>query len=510
MFTLKGMKYCADIESMPKPQPFLSKSKYLEGSKCSKLLWYEFNRKEVFPAVDAGTQAIFDQGHVVGELAQKLYPDGIKLERERMPEKMHAKSMEALKARRPLFEAGMIYGRTYALPDILVPAGKDAWDIIEVKSSTAVDETHLMDAAFQKYVYEGAGLKIRRCYLMHIDNNYVRKGEIEPEKLFKKEDITRKIAPYSKGLKGLIDKMLEIISGKEPKAKIGPNCSSPYPCPLEELCWGFLPEGDIFQLRGKKEKLYDLLDEGILKIADIPPDERWSEKQLMQINSHKTGKVHVDTEGIKEFLDALKYPLYLLDFETIAPAIPAYDLSHPYEWIPFQFSLHIVQKEHAKPVHYGYLAPGDIDPRPEVLKRLKDLLGSSGTVLAYNMTFEINCLKKAVEAYPEYKGWFGKVEKRFTDLLTPFRSLKYYNPKQEGSASIKYVLPALTGSGYEGMEIADGGTASREYSRVTFGDNIDPKDRRRVRDALEKYCAQDTQAMIDVMEGLREAGRVGK
>ena len=420
-----------------------------------------------------------------------------------MPENTHAKSLEAAKLRKPLFEAGLIYNRSYALPDILVPVEKDAWDLIEVKSGTEVKEEHLIDAAYQKYVYTGAGLKIRKCFLMHINNEYLRKGEIEIKKLFKRVDITDEVKPYEAGLERSIKNLLDIISGNEPKVKIGPQCAKPYHCPLEEQCFGFLPEGDIFQLRGKKEKIYLLLDEGILKITDIPTDERWSEKQIIQINSHKTGKAHVDKEAIKEFLGGLKYPLYFLDFETIAPAIPSYDLSHPYENIPFQFSLHIIYKEREKPIHHGYLAPEDTDPRPEILKRLKDLLGSAGTILAYNMAFEINCLSKAAEAYPEYMSWFEQLETRFVDLWVPFRSLFYYNPAQEGSASIKDVLPAITRTSYDGMEIADGGTASREYSRVTFGSNIDEKDRQKVRQALEAYCQLDTQAMVDVLEGLR-------
>lgn len=487
---------------MPKPQPFLSKTKYLDGIKCPKLLWYEFNKTDAVPEPDPATQAIFDQGKKVGELAQKLYPKGIKIEREQMPEKMHAKSLEALKLRQPLFEAGLTYGRTYALPDILVPVEGNAWDLIEVKSGTDVEDEHLIDAAFQKYVYTGAGLKIHKCFLLHINNEYLRRGEIEVKKLFTKVDITDEIKPYQANLERSIQGMLDIISGKEPKIMIGPQCAKPYDCPLEELCWEFLPEGDIFQLRGRKEKLYALLDKGILKITDIPL-EGLSEKQLIQVNSHRTGKAHVDKEGIREFLAELKYPLYFLDFETIMPAIPAYDLSHPYETIPFQFSLHIIQKEGAKPIHHGYLAPGDVDPRPEVLKRLKGLLGDAGTIVAYSMSFEIGCLEKAVEAYPEYKDWFKKLEKRFIDLLVPFRKLHYYHPAQEGSASIKSVLPAMTKSSYEGMEISDGGEASREYARVTFGSNIDPKDRQRVRQALEEYCQLDTQAMIEVLEGLR-------
>jgi len=488
---------------MPKPQPFLSKTKYLDGIKCPKLLWNEFNNYDAIPKPDAELQAIFDQGKKVGELAQKLYPKGIKLERQQMPEKTHANSIEAVKLRQPLFEAGLTYGRAYALPDILVPVEDHAWDLIEVKSSTDVKDEYLIDAAYQKYVYTGAGLKIRKCFLLHINNEYLRKGEIEVKKLFTKVDITDDIKPYESGLEKSIKEMLDIISGREPKVKIGPQCAKPYACPLEELCWGFLPKGDIFQLRGRQERLYELLDEGILKIIDIPIADWLSDKQLIQIKSHQTGKAHVDREGIRDFLAELKYPLYFLDFETINPAIPIYDLSHPYEKVPFQFSLHIIEKEGGKPAHHGYLAPGEVDPRPEVLKRLKSLLGSSGTILAWNMHFEIGCLEKAAEAYPEYKGWFSGLEKRFVDLIVPFRGFNYYHPAQEGSASLKDVLPALTELSYEGKEIAEGNAASREYSRVTFGSNIDEKDRQKVRQALEEYCKLDTQAMIEILEALK-------
>ena len=57
--------------------PFLSKSKYVAGLQCSKLLWYHYNAKEEIPAFDEATQALFDQGHEVGELARTLFPGGV-------------------------------------------------------------------------------------------------------------------------------------------------------------------------------------------------------------------------------------------------------------------------------------------------------------------------------------------------------------------------------------------------------------------------------------------------
>jgi len=65
------------------------------------------------------------------------------------------------------------------------------------------------------------------------------------------------------------------------------------------------------------------------------------------------------------------------------------------------------------------------------------------------------------------------------------------------------VLPALTGSGYEGMEISEGETASLEYLRVTFG-RVTEEERIRVRQQLEEYCQLDTLAMVRILEKLWE------
>ena len=290
-----------------------------------------------------------------------------------------------------------------------------------------------------------------------------------------------------------------------PHVKVGQHCSSPYPCPIEDICWSFLPEkGDIFCLYSGKKKAYELLERGVLSIADIKEDVKLSDKQGIQVECHKTNLPYVDKKGIKEFLDTLEYPLYFLDFETVNPAVPAYDNSRPFEAIPFQYSLYIVKDNGMKPEHHSYLAPGDKDPRPEILKQLKELLGNSGSVIAYNATFEKTTLRHASEAYPEYQEWVTSVEERVIDLLTPFRGFLYYHPDQAGSASLKSVLPVLTKSNYANMEIADGGMASIEYCRVTFGKDVAEKERQRIRAALEKYCDLDTKGMVEILDELRK------
>jgi len=484
--------------------PFLSKTKYLDGLKCHKLLWYEYNRKEDLPEIDAATQAILNQGSAVGELAQTLFPGGIALQRDCMPDKQAEKSLEAAKLRKPLFEAGFVYKQGYALADILNPVEKGAWDLIEVKSSSSVKDEHYNDVAFQKYVYESSGLKIRKCYLMYVNNQYVRKGAIEPKKLFATEDVTKQCDELIPEIEQNIADMLEVIRKDDiPQVKVSPHCDSPYPCLLEDICWDFLPpKDDIFCLYSGKKKAHELMEHGILRITDIKEGIKLSDKQNIQVVCHKNGAPHIDKKGIEDFLKTLEYPLYFLDFETINPAIPAYDNSRPFEAIPFQYSLYLVKDRNTKPERHSYLAPGDKDPRPEILRQLKALLGDSGSIVAYNATFEKTTLRHASEAYPEYQDWVTGLEERVVDLLVPFRGFLYYHPDQAGSASLKSVLPAITNSNYDNMEINEGTMASIEYSRVTFGKNIDEKERQHVYNALEKYCDLDTKGMIEILESL--------
>ncbi len=63
--------------------------------------------------------------------------------------------------------------------------------------------------------------------------------------------------------------------------------------------------------------------------------------------------------------------------------------------------------------------------------------------------------------------------------------------------------PAITGRGYDELDIQEGGTASLEHIRVTFGD-VSKAKRQRVRRRLEEYCGRDTAAMVWIVETLRK------
>jgi hypothetical protein len=199
----------------------------------------------------------------------------------------------------------------------------------------------------------------------------------------------------------------------------------------------------------------------------------------------------------------LNYPLYYLDFETFGPAIPVFDGTRPYQDIPFQFSLHVVGSEGAEPVHHSFLAEGIGDPRPQILHELQRLIGSEGSIVAYNAGFEEGVLKGLVEAFPEYTDWLEGILTRIVDLLYPFTNFHYYNAAQKDTASLKKVLPAVTGKGYEEMGIGAGMDASMAYGRIMYGNETE-EEIARVRADLIEYCKLDTEGMIWVVDRLRE------
>lgn len=484
--------------------PFISKSKFLWGLQCPKLLWYAYNQKDAIPKPDAATQAIFDQGHEVGALAKQMFPEGVEVGAGILDlAKTIRLTQQALKLRKPLFEAAFSANGGYCRTDILRPAPQNAWDLIEVKSTTSLKDVHLDDLAFQTWVLLSAGLQIRNIYLCHINSDFVRHGEIDPKKFFTLEDVTDQTAELAQLVVDKLDDMFKVIRLRHhPDIKIGPHCDNPYTCALHDHCWKFLPEQNVVDLYRGARKGFDLLGEGVTLLKNIPDNFNLTASQAVQKRVAISGKPQVNKKAIAKFLAQLEYPVSYLDFETLGTAIPLFNGLHPYQQVPFQFSLHIVRAPGTKPEHIMFLAEGRRDPRPEFMLTLRNAIPRTGSIVAFNASFELSRLKECCEAMPKFSPWQKAVEGRVIDLLGPFRAFDYYHPEQHGSASMKAVLPALTGKGYDGLAIQEGNTASNEFLRVTFGD-VAEEERRRVRERLEQYCGRDTEGMIWIVDALR-------
>jgi hypothetical protein len=485
-------------------EKLLSKSKYMNGRQCLKYLWTAIHEPDKMAQPDAGTQQRFDSGYAIGEMAKSLFPNGINIPTNGGFMEGIRQTTELLAKRVPLFEAAILADRLYARVDILKPANNDGWDIIEVKSAASVKSEHIQDVAFQRFCLQQAGLAVNRCFLMCVNTQYVRDGDLDPAALFLTQDITENVIAESQGLHDRIENMLEIMAAqRSPDVPIGSQCNNPYPCPVQDSCWAFLPEHPVFTLYSDsaKEKASDLLRQGILAIADIPESYPLTEKQQIQREAILGDQPYIYKHGINSFLSALHYPLYFLDFETFDTAIPLFNGTRPYQRIPFQFSLHVQKNASSDPKHFSFLAEGTEDPRPAFLAELRKMLGSKGSIIVYNQSFEEGVLRELAIAFPEYDEWVNNTSSRMADLWRPFKNFYYYHSLQNGSGSLKSVLPALTGMGYSDLGISGGQTASIEYFRVTYG-NASEEDRRNVRENLLKYCGRDTEGMVWIVEKL--------
>ena len=416
---------------------------------------------------------------------------------------MLSETAAQLSDHKPIFEAAFQCNQLYARVDILQPSDDDGWDIVEVKSSTEVKDENIADVAFQRHVVKSCGVTINRCLLVHINRDYVKHGDIDPAGLLVTEDITERVLEVSGGMADMVDDMLQTIAGDCPDSIIGRLCDSPYGCPMKDECWADMPEHPVTDLYRIGAKADELLKRGIRAITDIPVGFKLNEKQFLQKSCVECGQPYVDVKEIGVFLSGLKYPHYYLDFETFATAIPMFDGTKPYQNIPFQFSLHTVASEKSEAKHSHFLAQGGRDPRREFIAALQTSLGDGGTVIVYNQGFEEGVLKKLAEAFPDYAGWVEEVVSRMADLIIPFRNFQYYHPNQCGSASLKHVLPSLTGISYDGMNIAEGQTASLKFMDAAFGE-LHESERMKVFDDLLEYCGQDTYGMVRIVEELKK------
>jgi hypothetical protein len=479
----------------------LSKSLILKGMQCPKALYLHKNPPAFKFPPQPDLEAKFRAGNEVGILAQQLFPGGTEVPFEGLsvPEQIAQTRQLIDNGAEVIYEASFEYDGIFVKVDILVKDG-DAWQIHEVKMSTSVKEVNLDDVAIQFYVLGQCGLLISGAYLVHINNQYVRQGEIDVKQLFAGEDVLEEALLSQANLPQIITDLRSALQGGEPQIDIGPHCSDPYECDFIPYCWQHIPENSIFDLKGRGIKKFDYYDRGIIRFEDIQLGDL-NKAQRQQVEATLNEEDSTDSKAVETFLDTLWYPLYHLDFETFNTAIPKFDGTRPYQQVPFQYSLHIQQVAGADPQHYEFLVEPDVDPRREMFEQLLDLIPEDGCVLTYNQAFEKGVLRNLAELFPDLAAGIDVRLENVRDLMVPFRRRDVYRWQMRGSYSIKEVLPAMvTDLSYAGLEIADGMAAMQAYHDMCAAEPGADLDQ--LRAAMLEYCRLDTLAMVRILREL--------
>jgi len=460
----------------------LTKSDFLRFLQCPKQLWLHKNKPEIKPDLSITEEAIFEQGYEVEVLANQLFSENAQFQVE--------VSVEGL----------------YAKADVLELDGSTGkWNLYEVKSSNKVKKEHISDLAFQKYVFEKSGKEIQDCFVVHLNGDYVRKGDIDVQSLFTITNVTDKVEDYLHELPNLIETAKQILELKEePKVRVGSQCKNPYVCPFMEYCWKDIPKHTVFDLphfHGRKRD--QLLNQDTLMVQDIPDDFPLTDKQWAHARVMQNGKAHIDQPKIVEALNELEFPLYFLDYESCNPAIPLFDGISPAQQLCFQYSLHILEEDGETLHHKEFLHTGKDTPLPHLLKQMREDIGPKGSVIVWFKPFETGRNKEMAKLYLEYADFLNDINERTFDLMDVFKNGHFIHPDFRGSSSIKKVLPVLAPDfSHSELEIRDGGTASVTWFRAVHKDEH-AVTMQEVQEALLEYCKLDTLAMVKIFKHLQ-------
>lgn len=491
----------------------LSKSKVMAFRQCAKRLWLEIHHPE-WRDDSPASQARFDEGNAVGDIARKLYdPGGMGSTLDPHQEgwtEAFVRTAQLLQTRAPVFEAAFSTTGALALADVLLPAGgtprQRAWRMIEVKSSTSVKDTHRDDLAFQAFVAQAGGAHLVAVHLAHIDSSWVYPGNGDHTGLLTEVDLTEEALARGEEVQAWVDEAQSVARRRtEPALRTGRHCSAPYDCGFMDHCSSQeqQPEFPVhwlprIQSRALKAHIETLKTQDLREV----PDALLNTMQLRVKKHTLLGTPFFDAAGATAQLQDLRAhraPAYFLDFETVNFAIPRWAKTRPYQQIPFQFSCH-----HLGPRgtlrHAEFLDLSGDDPSKDLAVALITACGTKGPVFAYSAGFEKARIRELAERFRGMRFQLMALSDRIVDLL-PVAQAHYYHPSQQGSWSIKKVLPALVPHlRYDALDgVQDGGQAVEAYLEA-----IDPgtsQDRRHaLDDQLRRYCQLDTLAMVRLWE----------
>lgn len=485
----------------------LSKSKLLAHRQCPKRLWLEIHRPEL--RVDtSSTQASFDVGNTVGEIARHLYDPagkGVLIDAQRDGYVVALKqTRQFLGSNKPLFEAGFSAGGALAFADIMLPTkiGRSSgWRMVEIKSSTSIKDYHRDDVAIQAWVALKAGVLLKAIALAHIDNEWVYQGDNDYAGLLVEHDLSDEAF----GRSGEVDQWIAEAqrcagSKKEPGIHTGNQCESPYPCGFFDYCVTQEPQAKypiiwLPNIRTKALKSH-IAENNVIDLRDVP-DRLLNERQLRVKACTLSGKPYFDKRGAAAALKPYGFPAYFLDFETIQFAVPIWKGTRPYQKIPFQFSLHRLSRA-AKLEEKWFLDLTGKNPSKGFVSALLDACGSRGPIYVYNAGFEKSIMSDLGRRFPKVSGELNKLIERIVDLQ-PISEESYYHPAQEGSWSIKRMLPAIAPElSYDALDgVQDGGMAMDAYLEAISLETL-PTRKDAIFKQLQKYCRLDTLAMVTV------------
>ena len=484
----------------------LFKTDYILFRDCAKNAWVKNHLPKVYFASELSEfeKHIIETGNEVELVARELFPGGVLVEGR--GEVAQTQTTELLAAQTPvLFQPVFVKDNFLAAVDIVrFDAATQGWEIFEVKASSEVDaKVHLYDLAFQVILLRKCGLNITGINLIHLNKEYVRGTSLNIEKLFTIAKVNSEIAAIIPEVELEMAVALNYLNqATEP---FGP-CTCVYRG-RSNHCTTFahnnpqVPEysvHDLARIGSSKDKLAELVDTSVFHIHQVPAEFTLSSIQRNQVEAQVFDKILSHPNKIAAELAALEYPLYFIDYETFPAAVPMFSGFSPYQQIPFQYSLYVVDSASSEPRHLEFLYTGSGDPSPEFVASLQQNIGEQGNVIVWNKKFECMVNKELGERMPAVASFIESLNNRVFDLMEIFSKQLFVHKDFHGSASIKKVLPVMVPElSYKNLAIQEGGAASKTWYDIVSG-KYTVEEAAKMAEALKVYCGLDTYAMYAI------------
>lgn len=505
-----------------------SKSKFVAcHTGCNKYAWLDLYRTNEKAPVSDFTESLFDNGNKVGELAKQYFnieADVTVLREDGTPDTyamITATKNHLVNGTKLLAEASFDFGGLFCSVDILEKNDDGSYNINEVKSAKiqkptknnadGVDKQYVVDAAYQQYVLEKCGIRIKQVFVVMLSDDYVRGKDLDLDKYFVRRDVTT----YTQDLQSWVkDKLSEIElvlnCSSEPTSSITPNCKG---CDYFGYCSKSFPSPSPFDIYSLKfSRKCELYNKGV-SFFDAPKYAKLKPAALKQIEYYnRPSDTYVNKARIQEFLDSIRFPLYSLDFETYQATVPEHEGIKTGEPIPFQYSLHIMKVEDGDyregsddldESHFLDVSGGD--PRRAIAESLVKDIPFGACVVACHMSTESGIIKKLAGLFPDLSEHLLSYE--YVDPQPLFQKGYYYVKAMGGSFSLKRILPALypddPDMDYHNLEgeVKNGVQAMNAIAKIH---EVSGEEAEKLRQDLIKYCGLDTFAVVKILKKLYE------
>ena len=499
---------------------YINKEYYRSFTECIKKAYFFNVNKEKTKELGA---IIAEKNNVkVLDEAKKMYPNGKQVNGATIEDRISNTKDLIKDGYETLFNAVFLIENNYLVEiDIFNKKEDKIWEIISVKHTSSGEildfiydnkqpasiRSQMNELAFQSVLMKRLNLEVVPCSI-NINMRYKKVGDLNLHKLFLKSTLDKAIKGYEEDVDSNLEKIKK-ISDEEPNIVVGSHCKNPFPCIFKDHCWKALGRDSIHnipRISQSKKKIELFLKNDINNVTDFndKPEflEELATEQKSRVKAYLRGKVKKDLMKVNVFLRRIQYPIYYMDFETFSPIIPLYENSRPDAYIPYQYSLHIENKD-KELNHIEFLNTKNKDPRKDFIDSLISNLGEKGSIIVYNRAFEEGVLDELVELYPEYTERVRNVKNRIVDIFSPFKEGYFYHPDMIFSNSLKAVLPALVPNlDYKGLDVSDGEQAMFMYEKMISLPDGDEKEKI-IKDLLA-YCALDTYAMIEILKVLKK------